>query len=75
MKIFFNNVHNAKKENVYSIGSSLQMHSVMKHRHIQFLGKLKKEKVPMRFIVIGRKDIRKQASEFYKNFENTEFRF
>lgn len=74
LKTLFNDMHNVNKD-ILSIGSSLQVISVMEHRLIHFLKKIEKKKIAIRMIVVDRESTRKQANDFQKLWPFISVRF
>ncbi len=74
IKTIFNDMHTLRKD-IYTVGSSLQLFSVMEHRAVQFLNKLDKDNFKVKVVMVDKKEIRQQASELHRYLPVAEFRF
>jgi sugar-specific transcriptional regulator TrmB len=75
IKTYFNDILRLKKP-VVSVGSSLQVFSVLQHRLSQFSTRYRKmEEFPSRLIVVDRPEVRKHANEMQKLFPGLNMRF
>ncbi|MFZ3076861.1 MAG: helix-turn-helix domain-containing protein [Candidatus Aenigmatarchaeota archaeon] len=74
LKTVFNDMENIGKD-VFTVGSSLQLFSIMEHRAIQLLKKLKKKNISVKAVIVDKKETREQINELQKQVRIGEARF
>jgi len=74
LKTIFNDMENVDKD-IFTVGSSLQLFSIMEHRAIQLLKRLKKKNISVKAAIVDKKETREQISELQKQVRIGEARF
>ena len=74
VKTLLNDMYVINKD-LFLIGSSMQMFSVMEHRVIQFLKKIKNWESVISIIAVDKENVRKRADEMQKHLATARFRF